>query len=54
MEAAPAPTVLTTPSIVVSAEDEGCDYCGVTALAWRKCKLICTACHQINRSCADL
>ena len=31
-----------------------CDYCGVEALAWRKCKLICGNCRNINKSCADL
>jgi hypothetical protein len=33
---------------------ECCDYCGATTLEWRKCKLVCTSCHQINKSCADL
>jgi len=23
-------------------------------LVWRKCKLICEACNNINKSCADL
>jgi hypothetical protein len=36
------------------AEREPCDYCGAVALEWRKCKLVCTNCHQINKSCADL
>lgn len=36
------------------APGETCDYCGSTALSWRKCKLICGACQQINKSCADL
>lgn len=31
-----------------------CDYCGEQRLVWRKCKLICEACGQINKSCADL
>jgi len=31
-----------------------CDYCGSDALEWRKCKLICNNCRQINKSCADL
>lgn len=31
-----------------------CDYCGVAALEWRKCKLICANCRNINKSCADL
>jgi hypothetical protein len=33
---------------------ESCDYCGSASLEWRKCKLICTDCRQINKSCADL
>jgi hypothetical protein len=33
---------------------ECCDYCGSRRLEWRKCKLVCTACRQINKSCADL
>ena len=33
---------------------ERCDYCGAETLTWRKCKLICTSCSQINKSCADL
>jgi hypothetical protein len=33
---------------------EVCDHCGSPQLQWRKCKLICTNCHQINKSCADL
>lgn len=51
--ARPAPT----PSSLVSdgaADGETCDYCGSTTLEWRKCKLICTSCAQINKSCADL
>lgn len=31
-----------------------CDYCGTTSLEWRKCKLVCRTCRQINKSCADL
>jgi hypothetical protein len=33
---------------------ESCDYCASTRLEWRKCKLICADCRQINKSCADL
>lgn len=33
---------------------ESCDYCGSQRLEWRKCKLICADCRQINKSCADL
>ncbi len=36
------------------AVGELCDYCGAEALAWRKCKLICEACGNIVKSCADL
>jgi hypothetical protein len=36
------------------AVGETCDYCGSDALSWRKCKLICGNCSQINKSCADL
>lgn len=36
------------------AAGETCDYCGADSLAWRKCKLICGNCSQINKSCADL
>jgi hypothetical protein len=33
---------------------EQCDYCGAPTLEWRKCKLVCASCRQINKSCADL
>ena len=33
---------------------DACDYCGSAQLEWRKCKLICADCRQINKSCADL
>lgn len=36
------------------AAQESCDYCDSPSLTWRKCKLICEACGQINKSCADL
>lgn len=36
------------------ADGETCDYCGGPSLVWRKCKLICNDCKQINKSCADL
>ena len=36
------------------AQGETCDYCGSPTLTWRKCKLICDDCKQINKSCADL
>ena len=44
---APAP-----PSATFAAER--CDYCGSEKLEWRKCKLVCADCRQINKSCADL
>jgi hypothetical protein len=37
-----------------AAVQESCDYCSSIRLAWRKCKLICESCGQINKSCADL
>jgi hypothetical protein len=37
-----------------AAVQEACDYCSSRRLAWRKCKLICEQCGQINKSCADL
>jgi hypothetical protein len=33
---------------------ERCDYCGSEKVEWRKCKLVCSDCRQINKSCADL
>ncbi|WP_337172120.1 hypothetical protein [Gemmatimonas aurantiaca] len=33
---------------------ELCEYCASPHLEWRKCKQVCGACGQINRSCADL
>ena len=33
---------------------EACDVCNARALVERKCKVICTNCHSIVRSCADL
>jgi hypothetical protein len=38
----------------VTTSVECCDYCGSPRLEWRKCKLICAQCRQINKSCADL
>jgi hypothetical protein len=37
-----------------AAVTEVCDYCASPKLVWRKCKLICESCRQINKSCADL
>jgi hypothetical protein len=42
------------PRPAARAEDLPCDYCGAGPLVWRKCKLICEQCRQINKSCADL
>jgi len=51
------------PGIVITAAPEAqpdvndaecCDYCGSERLEWRKCKLVCNDCRQINKSCADL
>ena len=45
-----APDVMPTDA----AATETCDYCASPRLEWRKCKLICADCRQINKSCADL
>jgi hypothetical protein len=39
---------------VEEAPAECCDYCGSKRIEWRKCKLVCNDCRQINKSCADL
>lgn len=44
----------TEPEPLAARDGECCDYCGSTHLEWRKCKLVCAACRQINKSCADL
>ena len=41
-------------SRVFARDPAPCDFCGVPRLVWRKCKLICEACGNINKSCADL
>jgi hypothetical protein len=38
----------------VTESEPTCDYCGSPRVEWRKCKLICVDCRQINKSCADL
>ena len=38
----------------VSTDADVCDYCASPRIVWRKCKLICENCNQINKSCADL
>jgi hypothetical protein len=35
-------------------DPEPCDICGVRALVWHKCKLVCENCGAINKTCADL
>ncbi len=51
---APGPTSDDRPRPAPRAEDLPCDHCGAGPLVWRKCKLICEQCRQINKSCADL
>jgi hypothetical protein len=34
--------------------EECCERCGVAALEWRRCKLVCANCRSIIKSCADL
>jgi hypothetical protein len=43
-----------TPREYQTAVADSCDYCGSSKIVWRKCKLICEECRQINKSCADL
>lgn len=51
----PAVTVVAEPPAPAQgAATECCEYCDAPQLTWRKCKQICLACGQINRSCADL
>jgi hypothetical protein len=33
---------------------EICDRCASDRLIWRNCKLLCTNCRSIVKSCADL
>lgn len=42
-----------TPPVAAPAT-ERCEYCDAEQLTLRKCKQVCLACGQINRSCADL
>jgi hypothetical protein len=42
------------PTTVEVQSCDSCDYCGSARLEWRKCKLVCADCRQINKSCADL
>ena len=48
------PTPVEARSIEAEATGNACDYCGSARVEWRKCKLICDDCKQINKSCADL
>jgi len=49
------PTAETTPPPESrAAVADVCDYCASPRIVWRKCKLICENCNQINKSCADL
>jgi hypothetical protein len=56
------PGITLTPNLEPPREEQSrdqspaecCDYCGSLRLEWRKCKLICADCRQINKSCADL
>lgn len=52
------PGVLIEREQAMSADEhapaDACEYCGSPRLEWRKCKLICADCRQINKSCADL
>lgn len=52
----PAVTVVAEQAVESTrvAAIECCEYCAAPQLTWRKCKQICLACGQINRSCADL
>jgi len=63
----PAAATTTASCIIVPSDASGtlqaspgvescdfCDYCGSTRVEWRKCKLVCADCRQINKSCADL
>ena len=47
-------TAAEAPDRALADAAEQCDYCGSAKLEWRKCKLICANCRQINKSCADL
>jgi hypothetical protein len=49
-----APASVAEAQTCASSSLDCCDYCGSARLEWRKCKLICDDCKQINKSCADL
>ena len=38
----------------VQPDGESCEICGSQRLTWRSCKLICSNCRSILKSCADL
>jgi len=48
------PGLIIEPGSAEPTSTETCDYCGSARVGWRKCKLICDDCKQINKSCADL
>jgi hypothetical protein len=48
------PVEMERPPVSETPAAETCEYCASERLEWRKCKQICGACGQINRSCADL
>ena len=48
------PTQADASEVCATSPTDACDYCGSPRLGWRKCKLICDDCKQINKSCADL
>ena len=51
----PGIVIATAPQDRTDVRDaECCDYCGSERLEWRKCKLVCNDCRQINKICADL
>jgi hypothetical protein len=49
-----APAMQDEAAAATAEQCEQCDYCASPRLEWRKCKLVCTDCRQINKSCADL
>jgi hypothetical protein len=42
------------PSAVPSAGNDQCEVCGSDRVSWRNCKLLCSNCRSIVKSCADL
>lgn len=54
VDAGDDPARLSDPEPRTDTDAERCEVCGVPALVWRKCKLICENCGSVNKSCADL